>query len=797
MKHAPQSGRPAPRTHRCPAAPSRLGRVLGAATPIGLALMMASEPAVAQAAPETTPAQQLERVEIIGVSPLPGQGVDRNLLPYSTQVLKRDAIDQAQAANQIDFLNRRVPGVQINDIQGSPFQGDLTFRGFRASPLIGAGQGLSVFLDGVRINEPFGDVINFDLIPEFAVNSISLVPGANPAFGLNSLGGALAYTTHDGRSAPGVRAELTAGSFGRKRLDLSYGGQQASGWHHFVAATAFEEDGWRDASAGDLQQILAKLGHDDGRSSWSLSFLHGRSQLVGNGLLPAYTIDEGALLPDLYFNRRTAVYTFPDQTRNELTQANLNLQHQIDKDSTLSALAYVRRSTRDTVNGDEADAPDTGGTADNPEPTGNNAAFNTTATRQTGYGAGLSYATRSGAHQWQVGASVDTARVRYRQLEQEGFFTPDRGVTPAEDEPVELAANVTGRSTTFGVFATDTWELTGRTHLTATARYNRSTVTNQLTVRDDDTGVVEDKPQESFTYHSVNPALGLAHRLGEAADSATVFANVARNTRVPTVIELGCADPAEPCRLPAGLQADPYLAQVKSTTFEAGMRWPFAPGLRLNLEAYRTDNRDDILFRSVSVSGQLGYFANFPKTRHQGIDTEFAYSRGPVELRVGYSFLEATYQADGVLRQGARNVTIRPGTRIAGLPRHTLKLSGDWRPAEGLSVGADAQFVSRRDVAGNEDGLLEDPEPGEDLEARRLSVPGYVIANLRLSWKFASRWELHASLNNVFDRRYETFGALAETVFGPTGAYTGAESDALFVALGTGRAAFVGLRYRF
>ena len=165
MKHAPQSGHPAIRTRRCPAAPSRLVRALGAATPFGLALMMTPELATAQATAES--AQQLERVEVIGVSPLPGQGIDRNLLPYSTQVLKRDAIDGAQAVNQTDYLNRRVVGVQVNEIQGSPFQGDLTYRGFRASPLLGAGQGLSVYLDGVRINEPFGDVVNFDLIPEF------------------------------------------------------------------------------------------------------------------------------------------------------------------------------------------------------------------------------------------------------------------------------------------------------------------------------------------------------------------------------------------------------------------------------------------------------------------------------------------------------------------------------------------------------------------------------------------------------------------------------------------------------
>ena len=773
---------------------SPLARSPGAIGWLGLPLMsLLQGGALAQGAS----AQQLERVEVIGVSPLPGQGIDRNLLPYSTQLIKRERIDDAQAANQVDYLNRRVTGVQVNDIQGSPFQGDLTYRGYRASPLIGAGQGLSVYLDGVRINEPFGDVVNFDLIPEFAVNTIALVPGANPAFGLNSLGGALAYTTHDGRSAPGLRAELSGGSFGRKRVDLSYGRSSDGGWHQYAAATAFDEKGARDESKGKLGQFLGKFGHDDGTTNWSIGLLVGRSKLIGNGLLPAYTIENTELTPDLYFTRRQAVYTHPDQTENQLEQLGFNLQHAVDSSSSISALVYARRTRRDTINGDAAEAPDTGGTPGNPEPTGNNAAFNTTATRQTGYGAGLSYASVTGAHQWQLGASVETARVRYRQLEQEGFFTASRGVIPAEGEPVELSANVQGKSTSLGLYATDTWQLAPRTHLTGTARYNRSSVSNQLTTRDDDTGIVEDKPGERFTYQSVNPAIGLAHRLGQAKTTPTLFANIARNTRVPTVIELGCADPDEPCRLPAGLQADPYLKQVKSTTVEAGMRWPITPGMRLNIAAYRTVNKDDILFRSTSVSGQLGYFANFPKTRNQGVDTEFAATLGAFDFGIGYSFLDATYQADGVLRQGERNVTITPGTRIAGLPRHTLKLAADWKVGGGLSIGSDVQLIGKRGVSGNEDGLLEDPEAGEPLQARKLELPGYAIFNLRTSWKPSKRWELYANVTNLFDKRYESFGALAETVFSPTGVYTGDESDALFVAPGTRRGIFVGLRLKY
>lgn len=204
-------------------------------------------------------ARPTQTIDIIGTSPLPGQGIARDELPYTTLVLLRRQIEDAQAVNTTDLLARRVSAAQVNDIQGSPFQGDLTFRGYRASGLLGAGQGLSVHLDGVRMNEPFGDVVNWDLLPEFAIESLSLVPGANPAFGLNTLGGAIAIGTATGRSAPGWRAEASGGSFGRRRADLSHGWAGANR-HAFVSLSLFDEKGWRDFSGGRLGHLVAKAG---------------------------------------------------------------------------------------------------------------------------------------------------------------------------------------------------------------------------------------------------------------------------------------------------------------------------------------------------------------------------------------------------------------------------------------------------------------------------------------------------------------------------------------------------------
>jgi outer membrane receptor protein involved in Fe transport len=740
--------------------------------------------ALAQAQPASEPPQQT--IEVVGTSPLPGQGVDRELLPYQTQLLRRSALQAAQADNTSDLMARRLVGVQSNEVQGSPFQADLTFRGYRASGILGAAQGLSVYLDGVRVNEPFGDVVNWDMVPEHSLSSLALVPGANPAFGLNSLGGAMSLTTASGNEAPGVRSMASIGSFGRKRFELSHGAAEGSnGISHYLGVGLFDERGWRDFSDGRLGTAVGKVGLQTELGRFTVSALAGRSRLVGNGLVPLYTLVEGAdeieRVPDLG-QRREAVYTHPDITRNRLSQASLQWRHAHNGGDTLEALLYSRDARRNTVNGDEAEqiTPDS------------NASFNRTTTGQRSWGAAWAWAGKTGAHQWQFGATLDAAKVRYQQTEQEGNFDASRGVLPIDDEPEELSVDVRGRSSALGIYATDTWQAAAGTHITGTLRLNRARVSNTLASVDDDTNVFEQRPREKFSYRSWNPALGVAQKL---AEGFTVFANVARNNRVPTVIELGCADPEEPCRLPAGLQADPYLKQVVATSLEAGLRWRGANGQRAWLALFDTRNRDDILFRSVSVTGQRGYFENFARTRNRGLDAEWQGRLGPVQASAAYSHLRATYEAEGVLRVGERNVAIERGARIAGLPRHVLKLSADGAITPEWSVGADMQVLSRRGVAGNEDGRIED---GED-EAVDLSLPGYAVFNLRATWKPVGvpGLELFARITNVGNRRYASFGALAETAFDAQGNLAADESDALFAAPGAPRAFTLGLRWVF
>jgi outer membrane receptor protein involved in Fe transport len=253
---------------------------------------------------------------------------------------------------------------------------------------------------------------------------------------------------------------------------------------------------------------------------------------------------------------------------------------------------------------------------------------------------------------------------------------------------------------------------------------------------------------------------------------------------VPTVIELGCADPEEPCRLPVGLQSDPYLKQVVSRTIEAGARWKSGDS-SATLALYRTINRDDILFRAAGQT-QHGYFANFPRTRHQGLDFSAVTRAGALDLRIAYSYLDAAYDATGSLFTGTRDVTIVPGTRIAGLPRHTLKLAADWSAAPGLTLGANVTAVSRQTVQGNEDGAHPD-----------WRVAGHALLSLHATYK-TGKWEGYARVTNLTNRRYETYGAAAASFF-PGGRLLtqGQAEETRFVAPGAPRAVAAGVRLSF
>ena len=773
-------------------------------------LLLASTLAIqahAQNAPEA--ANSLKEVQVVNTSPLPGIGIEKSKLPYDVQTFNSATLRQGNSLNLSEYMTENLNGVNVNDIQGSPYQSDVTYRGFRASATLGAAQGLSVYLDGVRVNEAFGDVVNWDMFPEVAFDNVTLVPGSNPIYGLNTLGGALAFTTKSGLTTQGNELGLSLGSFGRTKIDLTHGSKSEDGWHRFIAGSAFSEQGWRDESAGSLQNLFVKLGRTQNDSNWDVSFLSGNSKLMGNGLTPSTNyagLDETTAsgVDGLYERNRKAVYSYPDETKNTTNLLTFNFQRVLDANTELSATAYIRRSTQNRIGGDvECDDEDDDGcsTLDGVDDTIEGEIRRST-TSQTSYGVATNITKIWDAHQVTAGAALDKSKSSYSSTEQGCTLdATTRNVSTSDcSAAADNTAAVTGNTTSVGIYLADTYTLSPATHVTFAGRYNRSTVSNTLTDyydtnNDDDwgTGVVAAK--ETFTYKKFNPSLGLTHKLN---DSMTFFGNVGQSNRVPTVIELGCADSANPCQLPTGLQADPFLEQVVSQTIEVGMRWKNERNYALAVSAYTTNNKNDILFTPVSAG--LGYFDNFSKTRYQGVDLSASKSWGVWSLRTQYSYLYATYQDTASLMSGDRTMSITPGTRMAGLPMNTLKLHLDWRANEKLSLGASTVSTSRLITQGNEDGLVGIDDDASPASADA-STKGYTLLNLSATYKAEKGLEFYGKINNALNKRYETYGLIAANNFALDGSTlngtSGEQTVAKFVAPGATRSLLLGMRYKF
>ncbi len=201
---------------------------------------------------------------------------------------------------------------------------------------------MSVYVDGVRQNQPFGDVVAWDLIPKIAIEDMALVPGSNPVFGLNTLGAAVTIRTKDGRSAPGTSLSVDGGSFGRRSGTIEHGGSNSKGLNWYLAGNWFREDGWRLYSPSQVRQMFGKVGYAFAKTQLSLGFGYVDNNLTGNGST------------DTRFLARNykAVNTIPDVTWNRSPSLTFNVSHSINNHFTLSGAAYLRYVRADTTNGD-------------------------------------------------------------------------------------------------------------------------------------------------------------------------------------------------------------------------------------------------------------------------------------------------------------------------------------------------------------------------------------------------------------------------------------------------------------
>jgi len=284
----------------------------------------------------------LKEVKVIHNTPLPGSGIDIDKVPANVQTVTGNDIQESGSLTLSDYMNKNLSGVHVNDNQGNPYQMDLNYRGFTASPLLGTPQGISIYMDGVRLNQAFGDIVQWDLIPKSAIKNMTLNPGSNPVFGLNTLGGSISLETKDGQSYQGNELETGIGKNGRYTASFEHGGKNDKDLNWYLNVTRWAEDGWRDSSPTGLNQFFSKIGWKDRDTDLKLTYAFSDSKLTGNGL------QQSALLDTSY----SSVFTKPDQTKNNAHFLNLEAKKVIDDNTLFTGNAYYRKTRTSTYNGD-------------------------------------------------------------------------------------------------------------------------------------------------------------------------------------------------------------------------------------------------------------------------------------------------------------------------------------------------------------------------------------------------------------------------------------------------------------
>ncbi|OIR12409.1 vitamin B12 transporter BtuB [mine drainage metagenome] len=705
---------------------------------------------------------ETQAIEVVGTTPLPSIGTPINQVPSNVQTGSSKDFSQQQSLDLSEYLDNNLGSVNTSNSVANPYQADVQFRGFTASPLLGTPQGLSVYMDGVRVNEPFGDIVNWDLIPANAIANINLIPGSNPLFGLNTLGGALAVHTKSGTEFPGVKATVYGGSWARRAFEFEAGGvDKEKNVDYFVAGNIFKENGWREHSSSDVKQIFGKVGWQNDTSDLDLSLALADTMMEGTQAVPLST-----------YNNPKKAYTYPDSIGNQMVMLNLKGSHFLTDDKLLAGNVYYRknRSSGFNSNANSLAAADSVNIS--------------TLTDQDGFGGTLQFSLLDDLlghkNQFTVGASADFGRTDFSSDSLQATVVGNETVT---DTPFTSAGQVrlNAKNDYYGLYATDTFSFNDQIHMTLSGRYNVAKIRLSGMSSDPTLTPVDSSLSGDHSYNRFNPAIGFNYNPSNALG---FYAGYNEGMRAATPVELSCADSTRPCALPNAFAADPHLDMVIAKTWEGGVRGKLAKDIGWNMGLYNTQNSNDIQFIASSVSGS-GYFANVGETRRRGLEVGLNGKFDALTLSVNYGFVDATYQSDFMVgsaanssKDGSNQIQVTKGNRIPGIARQTLKLRAAYDVTPAWNVGTNVVIAAGQYARGDENN--------QDVNGK---VPGYAVMHLDTHYTLSDSWKLFAKVNNVFDTQYATFGVLGNNIFNSL--------DEQFRSPAAPRAGWVGLTYEF
>ncbi len=755
------------------------------------------------ATPEKDQPLDLGVIDVVGVTPLDGSGIAAQKIPANIQTVSSKQLEKSQSLSLSDYINRYLGSVSINEAQSNPLQPDIYYRGFAATPILGLPQGISTYVNGVRFNEPFGDSVNWDLISQAAIDSVALYPGSNPVYGLNTLGGAISIKTKTGFSAPRHQFEAYGGSWDRHSEELTSGWNNGT-WGYFLDLHNFNEQGWRDFSPSSAKQGLGTLSWRGDKGSLDLTLAANDNNLRGNGAAPIQ-------LQEL---NRKAVFTHPDQTTTRLFFSELAGSYDLTDDVEISGNAYFRQNRIRTFNGDNSDLDncelsenagflctdpgdgeaivlDTNGQDVNATDAVEGATNNTSQTYSRSQGGSLQSVFNQDLFNHEnnltVGASYAYASVHFASDTELASLTDTRGTVGSGVFVDESKVRLNTTTETVGAFFTDSFSITDDLTATIAGRFNHIAIDLKDQFINDPLKTLNG----SHTFDRFNPSVGLTYQI---RNNLGVYGSYSESNRAPTPVELSCADPTAPCKLPNSFVSDPPLKQVVAKTWEAGFRGDLDKllgkgDLKWNLGFFHTINSNDIIFRRDASSNIIsqGFFSNVGQTRRYGIEAGTTANYPQLFSQIddwhfstNYTYLNATFLSgfDNIdPLNPSQALVVSKGDRIPNIPEHLYKATIGVDLWKKVSFGIDGLYSGaqyfRGDEANNNDKLS-----------------GYWVFNATAEYKVTKYFSLFGKVNNIFDKDYNSFG-----VYGNASGVLGSDfNDGRFVSPGAPRGGWIGVR---
>jgi len=734
-------------------------------------------PAAAPAPPPAIDADSAGSVETSGtdvpMSPVSGSEIPLGKYPGGVSVVRGSDIGrQFYIDSPEDILQQRVPGVIVNDLQGNSFQTDVSFRGFEASPVNGVPQGLAVYQNGVRINEAFGDIVNWDFLPAVAINTMTVVTN-NPVYGLNALGGAITIDMKNGFNYHGAELTSTGGSFGRVG-GTAQTGVQSGNWAAYFGGERIEDDGWRQFSPSDVRRMYADLGFKNSDAEFHLNYT-GADNFVG--------VAAGSPVQLLGLGWGKA-FTTPQGTTNLMSMESMNGTVKATDTLSFSGVAYMRQFSQSHIDGNISDAADCGpgsmaGTlcldggqaldkTGNPIPTPSNPALGEddfTDTNSKSWGTSLQAVDKEPifghTNQFLMGASYDHGNTTYSTSSILGTFGSDFVVDSLGIQfsapSVVAPRNITALNDYVGAYFSDTFDVNERLSLTGGGRYNIAMINLE-----DNTGQFPELDGID-TYVHFNPMAGAAYKINPGL---SLYGGYSEANRAPVAAELACADPKNPCLIESFLTADPPLQQVVSDTWEMGLRSTQTFGsdkLQWGLGAFRTENINDIITVFSNIAGR-GVFQNAGNTLRQGVEANISYKTSKWFFYANYALVDATFlnpltltslspfatTCPGTDPSADTNcINVRPGDHLPGIPENRVKLGADYWITSKWKFGGDLVAASGQYFFGD--------ESNQDKQ-----VGGYTRVDLHTSYDMTPRLQLYGLINNLFDQHFGLNGGYTE-----------------------------------